>query len=368
MILSPQQEAALNKVIAWAKNKNGKQVFRLFGYAGTGKTTIAKILAEAVGGNAIFAAYTGKAALALQKSGCSPAGTIHSTIYKPEDSPNGPVFILNPDSAITGASLVVIDEASMVDEEVGKDLLSFGKKVLVLGDPAQIPPVKGAGFFTEGDPDIMLTEIHRQAKDNPIIRLSMDIREGRNILNEDYGQEVLFLRRDDLMRSDVTGADQVLVGMNATRRTFNQKIRAIKGMPENPTFNDRLICLRNNSDRGLMNGSMWQVNKAIVGESPFIPEGILTAHVEPLDMPGASIEVKVPMSFFNGTENDLDRKTRRMHDEFDFGYAITVHKAQGSQWGSVMLMDESKVFRENQTKWLYTGVTRAAEKITIVTN
>ena len=58
----------------------------------------------------------------------------------------------------------------MVDEDLGRDLLSFGKPVLVLGDPAQLPPVKGGGFFTEAEPDVMLTEVHRQAADNPIIR------------------------------------------------------------------------------------------------------------------------------------------------------------------------------------------------------
>ena len=76
----------------------------------------------------------------------------------------------------------------MVDAELGRDLMSFGVPVLVLGDPAQLPPIQGGGFFTEAEPDMMLTEVHRQAEDNPIIRLSMDIRAGRDLDLGRYGE------------------------------------------------------------------------------------------------------------------------------------------------------------------------------------
>ena len=72
----------------------------------------------------------------------------------------------------------MIDECSMVDAELGRDLMSFDVPVLVLGDPAQLPPIQGGGFFTEAEPDAMLTEVHRQAQDDPIVRLSMEVREG----------------------------------------------------------------------------------------------------------------------------------------------------------------------------------------------
>ena len=86
----------------------------------------------------------------------------------------------------------------MVDEELGRDLLSFGKPVLVLGDPAQLPPVKGGGFFTEAEPDIMLTEVHRQAADNPIIRMSMVVREGGRLDPRRLRREPRHRRRDDI--------------------------------------------------------------------------------------------------------------------------------------------------------------------------
>ena len=177
---TPEQDRALKAVDRWL-SKGDAQVFRLFGYAGAGKTTLARHFAEHVGGEVAFAAFTGKAAHVMRAKGCVGATTIHSLIYRPDTDDDGaeaPSFTLRRDAPASKADLIVIDECSMVDEELGRDLLSFGAPVLVLGDPAQLPPVKGGGFFTDADPDFMLTEIHRQAADNPIIRLSMNIREG----------------------------------------------------------------------------------------------------------------------------------------------------------------------------------------------
>src|SRR6201995_3470482 len=183
---SPQQDAALKAVAEWLKAKPGRGqtplVFRLFGYAGTGKTTLARHIAENVDGKVLFAAFTGKAALVMRSKGCERASTIHSLIYKTRESGEEvPSFDLWDEAPASKAALIVIDECSMVDAELGRDLMSFGVPVLVLGDPAQLPPVQGGGFFTEVEPDVMLTEVHRQAEDNPIIRLSMDIRDGREL-------------------------------------------------------------------------------------------------------------------------------------------------------------------------------------------
>src|SRR5208283_2536336 len=122
---------------------------------------------------------------------------IHSLIYQATESETEePSFVLNEDSEAARAKLIIVDECSMVDEELGRDLLSFGRKVLVLGDPAQLPPVKGGGYFTEAEPDVMLTEVHRQAADNPIIRLSMAIRAGGELAPGAYGETRIVLRRD----------------------------------------------------------------------------------------------------------------------------------------------------------------------------
>ena len=170
MQITPQQDQALKAVSAWYKDPHGAPFFYLGGYAGTGKTTLAKHFAASINGVS-FCAFTGKAALVMRQKGCVGASTIHSLIYTFDtEAPPGTLrFIRNPLSPLLMANLVIVDECSMVNRQLGEDLLSFGKKVLVLGDPAQLPPVEGAGFFTLGEPDFLLTEIHRQAAENPII-------------------------------------------------------------------------------------------------------------------------------------------------------------------------------------------------------
>jgi exodeoxyribonuclease-5 len=359
-----QQAAALKAVHSWLRDPKGKQVFRLFGFAGTGKTTLAKHIAQYADGLVCFACFTGKAALVLRKKGCEGASTIHSLIYKIDDpEAQHPEFVLNPDSPLSIAELAIIDEVSMVDEDLGRDLLSFGKKVLVLGDPMQLKPVrKDEGYFTDPKdrPDVMLTDIRRQTAENPIIRLSIDVREGLGLVAGEYGAARV-IHRSQVDPESVLAADQVLAGMNKTRRTFNRRIRELRGRTSPlPQEDDRLVCLRNNRELGLLNGSLWRTQRASAfGE-------IVTLEVDSLDGlqdPGA---VTVPAAFFLGTDADLDWRIKRQHEEFDFGECLTVHKSQGSQWDNVMLFDESATFREQRINHLYTGITRAAERLTVV--
>lgn len=359
---SQQQADALKAVDKWLKNKRGPQVFRLFGYAGCGKTTLAKHIAEGVDGQVLFAAFTGKASLVLRKKGCKDASTIHSLIYKVEDTEGGddPVFTLNPDSMVRFAKLVIVDEVSMVDDELGADLLSYGTKILVLGDPAQLPPVKGDGFFINDAPDFMLTEIHRQAAENPIIWMSMEVREGRRLVVGDYGDSRV-IRRPQVGQKMVLAADQVLCGMNKTRQSMNMRIRALKGITSPmPVTGDRLVCLKNNREKGLLNGSLWTADAVDLVHDRV---SMTVKSLDGMDDPG---ELSVRQEFFFGTEKDLQWYERKHTDEFCFGNVLTVHKSQGSQWDHVMLFDESGVFRDTRANHLYTGLTRAAERVTIV--
>ena len=374
MDFSPQQDEALQAVARWLKEGRAP-VFRLFGFAGTGKTTLARYFAEHVDGEVLFAAFTGKAAQVLRSRGATNARTIHSLIYRPkgeemiEDEETGktsvsPMFTLNRQSPLAKAALIIIDECSMVDEKLGQDLVSFGTPVLVLGDPGQLPPVSGGGYFTNHEPDYLLTEIHRQARDNPIIDLAMKVREGQEIGYGDYGLAQV-ISKHDVTQELVLEADQVLVGTNRTRRRYNQRLRELKGFSQvHPQAGDKLVCLRNDPAKGLLNGSLWKVMSA---SRETVKPGInLLVNSEEDDPDRGASRIKLLKAAFEDSETEIPWSTKKRYDDFDYGYALTVHKAQGSQWNNVVLFDESWAFRDTRERWLYTAITRAAEKLTVV--
>jgi len=366
---TPHQDAAVRAVAGWLKEKPGRngtpQVFRLFGYAGTGKTTLARHIAANVDGKVLFAAFTGKAAAVMRAKGCERASTIHSLIYKALESDSAiPSFELWDDAPAAAAKLIVIDECSMVDAELGRDLLSFGVPLLVLGDPAQLPPVQGGGYFTEAEPDAMLTEVHRQAQEDPIVRLSMQVRSSERITPGVYGRTVV-VRRDGLDPQRVLDADQILVGRNATRRAYNARLRLRRGFDDPlPIAGDKLVCLRNNRRKGLFNGSLWTVKERLTSRAR---AGIVRMKLAPDEETSRKpVKVSVRPECFTGAIETVDWMQRKPYDEFDFGYVLTVHKAQGSQWDDVVLFDESFAFPDSRDRWLYTGITRAAKQLTIV--
>lgn len=384
---SPQQATAIDKVMKWFAEynqcKSDKQIFRLFGFAGTGKTTLAIALAEAVrnvlrseqdaeddyGPRVLFAAFTGKAALVMQSKGCTGASTLHSLIYKTiRDEATGELhFALNTKSPLANADLLIIDECSMVGGDLGKDVCSFGVPILVLGDPFQLPPISGAGFFTSSKPDAMLTEIHRQARDNPIIDLSMRIRMGTGAPIGRYGESKIIPKAaldTEMLRS----CNQLLVGTNDRRRAYNKMLRGLYGHEGAlPVIGDKLICLQNQHERGLLNGSMWQATS----ESKELSTDVFEISLTEWEEANNTADIFKAHQFYfrntNNTKASLPQhlaKNRNI-DHFDFGYAITVHKSQGSQWSKVVVFNENYCFRESAAQWLYTAVTRAAESVII---
>lgn len=371
-----------------------RQSFYLGGYAGTGKTTLAREFARDLGGHVEFAAFTGKAALVLRQAGCDEARTIHSLIYSPvdksrkrladlkeqleemsEDHPKRweilesikdeeknlkrPSFTLKLDSPITDAVLTIVDEVSMVDQQMGADLCSFGVDILVLGDPAQLPPVaKGSGYFTSRSPDFMLTEIHRQAADSPVLRLATAVREGKGLQAGEYGTSRV-LPAKSVKPEDALGFDQIIVGKNETRKLVNIRLREVLGRKGPlPEEGDKLVCLRNNHELGLLNGSLWKVLHAGVAD-----EDLMDLWIQDTDS-GERLTVTAHRHHFEG--RDLPWFKARDAEEFDYGYAITCHKAQGSQWPKVLIYDQSWIAREHRNKWLYTALTRASQSVTVV--
>ena len=367
---STQQNEALKAVDVWIReyytsSNPSKQFFYLGGFAGVGKTTLARHFAEGIDGDTYFGAYTGKASLVLRKNGCEGARTIHSMIYLAEqDSNTGEVkFHLNKGSFLNEAKLIVIDECSMVDDDLARDLLWFKKPILVLGDPGQLPPVNGTGYFTKGKPDYMLTEIHRQSKDNPIIYLATQVRQG---IMPDLGEYDESRVIEKMSSKDVLEADQLLVGRNATRYEMNRKIRKLKKLdPDTPVVGDKIICLQNDKDLGIFNGGIFDIQQILTSK---YKTNFLHMSLESQDEDRPPIMAKVHKSFFMDDVSKPDWKTLKGSQQFDYSYAITTHKAQGSQWNHTTIMDESWCFRDERWKWLYTSITRAVSKVTLVRN
>lgn len=400
---SSQQQAALTAVKEWLEGRalgtDSRQCFYLAGYAGSGKTTLAREFALEAGLMTIYVAFTGKAALVLRQKGCPEAQTIHSVIYVPvvkskrhlhdlqeeladrraqdpdcntldleeaiqeeQRRLSSPSFELRQESVIQDVDLVVCDEVSMVDEQMGADLASFGTPILVLGDPAQLPPVKASqGYFTKEEPDFMLTEVHRQAAGSPVLQLATEVRQGKRIELGDYGESRVLPSKSVKVEEAIT-FDQIICGRNKTRHAINRRVRETLGRSGAlPEEGDRLVCLRNDKEGGVLNGSFWTVIQSqIEADDP----DTLRMMIEDADSPGSPRLVLAHSHHFEG--RDLPWFKAREALEFDYGYAITCHKAQGSQWDRVLVYDESACFRRDRHKWLYTALTRASESVTVV--
>lgn len=403
MILTPAQDRAIKAVDHWFRNESKKkQVFALFGFAGTGKTTLAIHFAQNIPGAVKFATFTGKAAHVMRSKGCVGATTIHRLIYVPKSYSRDKLwqleeeleklkaapepdfdkmieieegirierenagrvsFALNSESDLRHAKLLILDECSMISENMAEDLLSFGVPILVLGDPEQLPPVFGAGYFTERTPDILLSEIHRQALDNPIINMSKIVREGGSLPVGNYGQSRVISHT--LPAEEVLDHDIILTGLRRTKKACDDKVRNLKSyLSPFPVKGDKIMCIKNNHMVGLLNGQIWEclddafdlggdLLSLTIKDSETGEELVVTAHKKPFL--GQTIE-----RFEH--ESDIE--------EFEFSYAITVHKSQGSQWNSLLLYDQKDAFgywsERDKRRWLYTGITRAAERITVM--
>jgi exodeoxyribonuclease-5 len=403
---SPKQAQALDAIASWLAEPHGKQTFYLAGVAGSGKSTLVEhVVRDLDAHDVIFAAPTGKAALVMQRKGCPAATTVHRTIYLPAGDPptkeqvermreeckrlyaagdkaladklaeqlrraedeckrGGPRFSLNLDSDLRYAKLGVIDEVSMCDVRMGEDLESFGTKLLVIGDPAQLPPVYGAGYFTSREPDVFLDEIHRQALDSPILRLADLARHGQRLPVGKIGEGVDVRRYGDpSLEERALSAGMIIVGRNKTRHACNAKIRRLlgRGQEAAPVEGDRAICLRNNHDLGILNGSTWKVSRCV----PDFDK--MTARLEVVsDDDGDRVECSVWLHHFMAREKELLGFAKRDHQEFGYSWAITAHKSQGSAFDDVLVFDESRQFGKDAHRHLYTSITRAVKTLSVV--
>ena len=409
--LTADQQEAEALIEAWYFHLN-TQIFVLCGYAGTGKTFlvdhVVRALGLVAGESAAFVAPTGKAASVLIKAGV-PATTVHSLIYTREEDievdENGEVIseqflrFVRRESIDSKIKLIVLDETSMVSDDVLRDLLSFGVKCLCCGDPAQLPPVGGSNTLLRS-PVITLREIVRQERDNHIVRLAERIRAGERPQYGEYGSVSVVPRRSldaAARRKLFCEADQIIVGTNRTRALVNREVRAFRGIPPErilPEEGEKIICTLNDwskplDERGdfhLVNGiigTCYHVREQLdgLGQLDFQPE-FLPDRVEDLPFDtGIFVRGQYYHGYGNraclltngilvheGNREMLRRFKVRREDtvcRFEFAYAVTCHKAQGSEYGFVVVVDESGFF-ENGREWLYTAVTRAKKRLVII--
>lgn len=356
----------------------------LGGYAGTGKTTLISILRQELKKlskdlKVAFCSYTGKAARVLRtkinqsggKFDGDSIGTIHSLIYSPITNDREEIIGWDLVESID-TDLIIIDEASMVDGKIWEDLLSFNIPIIAVGDHGQLPPISG-NFNLMEKPMLTLEEIHRQAKDNPIIQLSIDARtKGKIPLGNFEGKVQKVSRQDYAAQDELTEILQnysddllILCGYNHTRVRLNNFIRQHLEFDQKPQSGDRVICLRNNHAKKIYNGMLGTINSILAkGEDYFTVEIEMDDEVRPYS--GDVLRRQFGESrTLNFTE---ERKITKKTDLFDFGYALTVHKAQGSQARKVVLFEErfKQMTDEDWRRWLYTAVTRAEEELFIL--
>ena len=220
--------------------------------------------------------------------------------------------------------------------------------------------LEGHGYFNTDKPDVLLTQIHRQALNSPIIMLATRVREGKPISIGEYNNSFV-KKKLDVDIDTFLEADQILVGTHDTRHQFNLRIRELRGLPPGkPQTNDKLVCLKNNASKNIFNGEIY-----IVTEVLQTLDDMVRLKVRPETGERNDVTVNVRREFFEQAVPNLSEKALKNLDQFTFAYALTVHKAQGSEWASVVLFDKSAQFGDNKAKWLYTGITRASQSIKV---
>ena len=387
MTLTNKQEQGLK--IAVERYKNHEPWTCIAGYAGTGKSTLVKFIVQAlnIDPDAVcYIAYTGKAAKVLRDKGCQNAMTAHRLLYQSFPRADGTFYHKVKRPLDYPYDLIVVDEISMLPKEIWDLLLSHHIHVICLGDPFQLPPI-GEDNGVLYTPHIFLDEIMRQAQESEIIRLTMDIREGKS-LELFKGNEVQVFDQKDMVDGMFTWADQIIVAKNETRRNINSRVRKMIHNidTEEPVEGDKIICLRNSwetvTEAGgvLVNGTIGTLhNIRYYQHHPFLKPK-MTAHflseddyedaeMSPIDLYFRDLNIDYKL-LTTGEPTVTEKNFRRFPKEFrpltfDYGYCITCHKSQGSEYGKVLVIEEF-LKGNDHARWLYTAATRAKDKLVIV--
>lgn len=391
MTLTVKQEAGLK--LAVERYQAGEPWTCIAGYAGTGKSTLVQFIIAALGlepEDVAYVTFTGKAASVLRHKGCVNAMTAHKLLYYSKRLPSGK-YIFTPRKVLeNNYSLIVVDEISMLPNSLWELLLTHKKYIIAIGDPFQIPPIdKKADNHVLDHPHIFLDEIMRQAQESEIVRLTMKIRAGETIDYFRDGSEVQVVRPEEVVDGMYHWADQIICATNRKRQEINDYMRAAAGRGLEPETGDKIIALKNcwdtldiKNENALVNGTIGYLGEFEKGTQQFPIYGVPDAPVlfsklvtEEDDVFNNVIidyqALKEGKPFLTSEQaykvwkNPMTRPLEPV--DFNYGYAITGHKAQGSEWDKVLVFEENFPFdREEHARWLYTCCTRSSEKLVLV--
>ncbi len=390
MELTNKQQLGLQVAVQRFKNK--EKYTCISGYAGSGKSTLVKFIVQSLPGidpetDVVYATFTGKAAQVLLKKGNKNVSTLHKLLYESLPRPDGSWY-RKPVERIP-YKIVVVDEVSMVPQSMIEQLFKYSIYLLALGDPFQLPPIQKDDVNTLlNKPHVFLDEIMRQAQESEIIRVSMDIREGK-LIDTFNGSEVKIFNPADFEESMLLWADQVLVATNQTRINLNNTMRRLLGREGGPQDGDKVICLKNewdilaDNEDPLVNGTIGFLKNSYSTYVNF-PRFLGGHHFDVLQSDfvsdGGALfrDINMDKKMIMTGEKCCDWKTaytigrnlnhkNKLPKEFTYGYAVTCHKAQGSQWEKVLIVEEKFPFDKiEHARWLYTALTRAEEKAVII--
>jgi len=376
--LTGQQDIALNNAFDFFLNADSRG-YVLAGPAGTGKTTIIQELSThlmQLGCDYKVVTPTGKASSVLKGKGVD-ATTIHALMYKPDLDEDGNLIRFEKQETMI-ADAIIMDEASMLSRPIFNDIMGYNIPILYVGDFWQLPAVSmdGDDFNIMSVPDYELSEVLRTSLSNPITALATDVRKTGKFAAAKYKgkSQVRFLdtnvTKHLLMDNHF---DIMLCATNRKRNSLNSLARVAKGYhTEMPVEGETIMCLKNGFYSGtrIFNGERFTIIRVGTASTlSTVKDGYKQAisySIRSLDRPSLEIHnIQIP----NGCWDEVQSPNERFHDRtvgfFTFGYAVTVHKAQGSEYKNVLFLDE-KVNGWDRKRFRYTGVTRATDHITIV--
>lgn len=367
--------------IACQRYKENKPYTVIAGFGGTGKSfLVCHIIKELKlkDNEVVFIAFTGKAALVLKEKGNKNTMTAHKLLYHSEEQADG-TYIHTPKTKLDHKyKLIIVDEASMLPQEMIDLLLSHHVYTIFLGDPAQLPPISGEQTILN-NPHVFLDEIVRQALDNPIIKLSMDIRHGMKLHYTAEDKRCRVLPRSKVSDKMLLGADQILCGKNKTRHELNEYMRRLilgDKYTKEPVDGDKVICLKNHWNQinsvgnELVNGTIGELYNISIKEVPPYGQVIYANFIS--DDGGIYRNLMIDYNLIVNGQPTINSENWKKFSgypkpfEFAFSYVVTVHKSQGSEFNRVVVFEEWLGDYESHKRWLYTAATRASEQLVIV--